>query len=466
MSGKLIKPTPVSGSFRDPSGHVFLDNSHAFRSINAEFSSHWNEFIACGLAAKLVDQGLLLDFEETTPFPGSWKTVRSDQLQIISYPFEWCFSQLKDAALHTLLVLKEALRGGMILKDASAYNVQYAGTVPVFIDLLSFEKHTPSRPWAAYLQFCKHFLAPLALLSYKGGLCGRFSSLWADGIPLDLAASLLPFRSKLSPLLLIHLHWHAKLQKRYDDARSAKDTLKKLSIKPGATERLCDSLEMAVNGLRFHSAQTEWSDYYCDTNYTPAAVACKKEIVESVAAAHSGELALDLGANTGEYSRILARSYTHVLAADIDYLAVERHYLKLKQSGGSASITPLILDLLNPSPAIGFANTERFSFAQRYQADMLSVLALVHHLTLSGGIPLEKLAEYFASLVKGEGVLLLEFAPVEDSQVQRLLTARNLVFANYHLEGCIESFTKYFQLLQKIAIPESCRTLLVFQKMT
>lgn len=455
---------PVSGSFRDPSGQVFFEGNHMLRSINACFRPHWEEFIDCGLADALVCQGSLLPFEEAAPLPGSWKTLRSERKKVISYPYEWCFSQLQDAALLTLRLLREALQRGMILKDASAYNVQFAGTSPVFIDLLSFEKHEPTKPWAAYLQFCRHFLAPLALLSFRGELCGRFSTLWTEGVPLELASSLLPFRSKFSPLLLIHLHLHARMQKKYGGARSAGEKAKKVSLKPGTTARLCESLETAAASLCFSLAPTEWSHYYADTNYTESAALRKKSIVDSVAARSSGTLAIDLGANTGEYSRVLAGSFEHVLAADMDHLAVERHYLALKREGGSRGITPLVLDLCNPSPDIGFANMERFSFARRFQADMLTALALLHHLTLGAGTPLEKAAECFSDLIKDDGVLLLEFVPLEDSQVQRVMAARELVFDNYHLEGCIEAFSRYFVLEEKNPLPESLRTLLVFKK--
>ncbi len=380
-------PTPAPGSFRDPSGCIFLDDTAVYRTINDVFRSDWELMSAGGFARSAVEKGLLLPFEECPPLPGSWKTLRCPRLQVISYPYEWCFSQLKDAALLTLSLLEESLRYGLILKDATAFNVQFDGSTPIFIDHLSFEARVLNRPWQAYLQFCRHFLAPLALLHYRGGEGSRLSSLWVEGLPLELVSALLPLRSRLSFSMQIHLHMHARLQKQHGDSRKSADAVKKLAVKPDAVEKLCLSLRYAVEDLRLPRQKTEWGDYYSDTNYSDAAAGAKAAVVEAAAREHPGALALDLGANTGEYSRLSARHFERVVAADIDFMAVERHYLRLKKDG-AGNITPLILDLTNPSPGLGFGHEERSSFADRFQADMITALALIHHLTLGAGIPL------------------------------------------------------------------------------
>lgn len=454
---------PAPGSFRDPAGSVFLDGRYAFRSINPVFQKDWDAMQESGFARLAAERRLLLPFEECPALPGSWKSIRSPRLKVISYPYEWCFSQLKDAALLTLTLLGEALRHGLTLKDASAFNVQFEGAAPVFIDHLSFEVRKANSPWAAYLQFCRHFLAPLALLHYRGGELGRLSSLWVEGLPLELVSSLLPLRSRFSFSMQIHLHLHARLQSRHGDARKSAEAVKKISVKPDALEKLCQSLTYALEDLRLPAHKTEWGDYYSDTNYSEAAGAAKAQIVERAAREHPGALALDLGANTGEYSRLLAGHYDQVVAADLDFMAVERHYLGLKKSG-AGKITPLVLDLTNPSPGLGFGNEERTAFDQRFQADMIAALALIHHLTLGAGIPLQRAASYFNCLLKPGGVLVLEFVPFEDSQVQRLMAVRGDSVLAYSLEDCLAAFGQFLSLEGSYPIDGSRRTVLVFKK--
>ena len=455
-----LKPAP--GSFRDPSGFVLLDETVIYRTINEVFRNDWERMLDSGFARLAQEKGLL-PFEECQPLPGSWKTIQAPRLGVVSYPYEWCFSQLKDAALLTLSLLEEALRHGLVMKDASAFNVQFDGASPVFIDHLSFEICKPDKPWAAYLQFCRHFLAPLALLHYRGGEGSRLSSLWVEGLPLSFVSSLLPFRSHFSPSMQIHLHMHARLQDKHSDARKTAEAVKQLKVKPNTLEKLCQSLRYAVDDLRLPVQKTEWGDYYNDTNYSEVAAGIKAEIVEAAARENPGSLALDLGANTGEYSRLLAQYYTHVVAADVDFMAVEQHYRRLAK-GGKSNITPLLLDLTNPSPGLGFNNEERLSFAKRFQADMITALALIHHLTLGSGIPLSQVASCFSSLLRPGGTLVLEFPPLEDSQVQRLMAARTNVFSDYNLEGCLAAFGEFFSLESKHAIRDSSRTILIFKK--
>ena len=190
-----------------------------FRTINAGYREHWLQAVDSGFLAQTTAAGQTVAFSETTPHPGSWKTLSVQKIPFISYPYEWCFSQLRDAALLTLRLLDQALDNNLILKDASAFNVQFIGTKPVFIDLLSFEKRQPDKPWQAYRQFCMHFLAPLALQAMVDLRCGVMSKLWVGGIPLDLAARMLPWSARLRFGLLLHLILHAGMERKHGDAR-------------------------------------------------------------------------------------------------------------------------------------------------------------------------------------------------------------------------------------------------------
>lgn len=463
----MSTPLPACpGSFRDSAGTV-LDGGHCvYRAIDSSFSAQWEAALASGFFESASGRGLLIPFQEVSPQPGTWKTLESPKLPFISFPYEWCFGQLKDAALHTLDVLDEALAHGLILRDATAYNIQFSGWKPVFIDLLSFEPRDKGRPWQAYGQFCRFFLAPLALMARRSPLCGRFLRDWIDGLPLDLAASLLPFSTRFSPSLALHLHYHARLQARYADPREAARRLKKIRLSDKAHPNLSRALRMAVEGQKLPAhMSTEWGEYYDDTNYSPKAAESKMQKVMEVVAQLSGEagLAVDIGANTARYSAFLAESFSQVLAVDIDYLAVEKLWEHVKRSR-IPNLLPLVLDLCNPSPAIGWDNTERPSFRQRCKADYLSALAVIHHLVFTGGIPLPTLARGLSHLVRAGGTLVVEWVPFEDSQVQRLLSARSVISQPYSYELFLEAFAPWFELRAVTPIDESLRQLAVFRK--
>lgn len=454
---------PLPGSFRDPSGQVFEVEGHICRSVSQSYSQHWDACQQGGFFEQMTAGRKLVPFTEN-PHPGAyWKLLDVERIPCISYPYEWCFSQLQDAALLTLDLQDEALARGLILKDASAYNVQFTGASPIFIDILSFEQRQEGSPWAAYRQFCRHFLAPLALSAKVGLWCGALSRLWIDGIPLAHACALLPWRSRFNAGLAIHLFAHARMEARHADARASAAKARAVHMSDQSLRNFTQSLRACVQGLRAPASATEWGDYYNDTNYTPEAHALKASLVENIARQYAGRLAVDMGANTGRYSALLAPHFDTVAAADIDPLAVERHYLHLRQKGPQ-NILPLVLDLGNPSPALGWACEEREAFAPRMQADFVTALALVHHLVMTAGIPLNLVTDYFASLVRAGGHVCMEFVPKEDSQVQRLLAARLDIFTDYTLDGFLRAFSQRFRLVEQLPIEGSLRTLCVFQR--
>jgi hypothetical protein len=286
-------------------------------------------------------------------------------VDFISYPYEWCFSQLKDAALTTLRVQKVAMNYGMTLKDASAYNIQFHNGKPILIDTLSFEKYEEGTPWVAYRQFCQHFLAPLALMVYTDVRLSQLLKVYIDGIPLDLASILLPAKTKVKFSILMNVHLHAKSQKQYEDKPQ---NTKNYHMSKRNLLALVDSLESAVKRMKWKAAGTEWGDYYSITNYTEQAFEEKKALVASYLEKAAPKVVWDLGANTGVFSRIASNRNIQTIAFDIDPVAVEKNYLYSKEHNEN-HILPLLLDLTNPSPAIGWANSERMSLMQRSKPD-------------------------------------------------------------------------------------------------
>jgi hypothetical protein len=447
----------LSGSsFRDPCGFVFRREGCAFRQVNLPYQPHYDHLLESGLYEALTSESLLIPHEETDEPPaqahGAYKVLKPLQVPFISYPYEWCFSQLKDAALTTLAVQKRALEFGMTLKDSSAYNVQFLGARPVFIDTLSFERHREGSPWVGYRQFCQHFLAPLALMSYTDVRLGQLLRIHIDGVPLDLASRLLPFRSRLRFSVLAHVHLHARSQKHFEDKPI---DLRDRKVSRLALAGLIESLARAVARLQWKPRGTEWAEYYDQTNYAPEAMGHKEQLVAQFLDEIRPEVVWDLGANTGVFSRIAARRARQTISFDVDPAAVERNYLQCRRDE-QEGLLPLVADLTNPSPALGWAHAERASLADRAGADVALALALVHHLAIGNNLPFGRIAEFLRSVCR---VLIIEFVPKADSQVQRMLATREDIFASYHQQAFEESFGAHFEIRKVAPIRGSRRIL-------
>ena len=445
----------VPGSFRDPSGFLFWRDGVLYRQVNAVYQDDYDLLIRSGLYEALVDDGLLIPHEEVAVEPArpelAHRILKPVPVPFVSYPYEWCFSQLRDAALTTLRVQKKALELGMSLKDSSAYNVQFLGARPVLIDTLSFEQYHEGRPWVAYRQFCQHFLAPLALMAYRDVRLSQLLRVYIDGIPLDLASSLLPLRTRFSSLLM-HVHLHARSQARF--AHKPVD-LRGRRMSRLAFRGLIDSLESAVKRLRWRAHGTEWAEYYDETNYSRESFEHKKQLVAEYLDTAKPRSVWDLGGNVGVFSRVASDRGVETVCFDVDPVAVEKNYLRCREEK-RATLLPLLLDLTNPSPAIGWDNRERSSLPERGRAHTLLALALVHHLAISNNVPLEPIARLFGRLCDG---LIVEFVPKTDSQVQRLLATREDIFPGYTKDGFEREFGRYFELRDSAAIRDSHRTL-------
>ena len=459
-------------SFRDPDGVVFFRGGAPHRQINRGGRDAYEQFMGSGLYESLTGAGLLIPHEpagfESRYNDDAYAVIRPEPVPFISYPYEWCFSQLKDAALLTLRVQREALRCGMSLKDASAYNVQFRnGCRPVFIDTLSFERYAEGAPWAAYRQFCQHFLAPLALMAHVDVRLGQMLRDNIDGIPLDLAARLLPMKDRLDTALLPHIFLHSSAQRRFADTPAA---VAAVSASSGRMSRnallgLLDSLEGGVTRLAWKPRGTEWADYYENTNYDAEAFETKKETVARFLSEASPRRVIDLGANTGVFSRIASGRGIPTLAFDIDPAAVEKNYRTCKASG-EHDLLPLVQDLTQPSPGLGWAHEERRSFLARCgdgsaEETTVLALALVHHLAISNNVPLERVAGLLGQVGRS---LIIEFVPKEDSQVQRLLAHRKDVFPSYSAEGFEAAFQTDFTVLRREAIAGTQRTLYLMRR--
>lgn len=455
-----VSPTPsesrISGSFRDPSGFVFRRQGVLLRQVNHSYRPTYDRWVRSGLDQTLIAAGWLIPHREVAeaPFDASLsdKVIQPDPVPFISYPYEWSFGQLKDAALRTLAVQERAIAAGFALKDASAFNIQFVAGRPVLIDSLSFEIYEEGKPWVAYRQFCQHFLAPLALMSYVDPRIVAYFRFHLDGLPLDLTSQLLPWRTRLNPRLLVHLHWHARAQKAYGAGQSI--------ARPRAFPRqsllgLLDSLKSTVESLNWIPDRTEWANYYAETNYTDHATALKLHLVGEFLDEIKPGIVWDLGANTGRFSQLAADRGAMTVSIDIDPACVERNYRNIV-ARGERRILPLVLNLANPSPALGWDHSERNSLLDRGPADLVMALALVHHLAIANNLPLDRVAAF---LRRAGQALIVEFVPKSDSQVQRLLAGRADVFPDYTQSHFETAFAGHFEIVRAEPIAESDRTL-------
>jgi len=450
----------VSGSFRDPSGFLFLNNGELYRRVSFFYKEHYDHLMVSGLYNKLIKKELLIPHSEVDidceQSKDAYKVLKPKLVNFISYPYEWCFSQLKKAALTTLEIQNIAMEFGMSLKDSSTYNIQFVEGKAVLIDTLSFEKYQEGSPWIAYRQFCQHFLAPLALMARKDIRLNQLLRIYIDGIPLDLTSSLLPLKSRLSFTLLTHIHLHARTQQRY--AKKTVNIKRKMSRL--SFLGLIDNLESAIKKLKWHPKGTEWSDYYEDTNYSTDALEHKKRIIAEFLDEISPKNVWDLGANVGMFSRLASDKGVDTISFDIDPAAVEKNYLDCVAQG-ETKILPLLIDLTNPSSGIGWQNNERMSLIDRGPADTVLALALIHHLAISNNVPLNQIAEFFSTICNS---LVIEFVPKSDSQVKRLLSTRENIFDNYLQPVFEEEFGRYFKIIRSEVITDSERTLYLMEK--
>ncbi len=457
-----INTSVHQASFRDPSGFVFYDNGVLRRQINPIYFKQYNALKESGVFKTLIKNGLLINHKETL-VSDKKIIITPEVIPFITNPYEWSFNQYKQAALTTLKIHKYALTKGFILKDASAYNVTFYKGKPVFIDTLSFDFYQENSPWRAYKQFITHFLGPLVLAKYHGTDIFKMMQTHIDGIPVTLIASLLPVKTKFSSVLYTNIHLLAKMESKHKEDYKAETTVAKLSKK--AQLNIIESLFNYIQKLTLNQA-TEWGDYYDKTNYDSGAFEAKKQLINKWVSGLNPDRLIDIGGNDGTFARTVSNRIKHVIVTDIDSNAVDYNQQQIEQNK-EQNMLAFVSDILQPAPGIGFNNTERSSLLERlthYAPDVTMALALIHHITLSGNVPFEKSAAFFASFSKH---LIIEFPKREDSWVTSLLV-RKREFINhfdfYTIDNFETGYKKYFRLDKKETISGTNRVLYLFSE--
>jgi len=451
-------------SFRDRTARVFYLDNAVCRGLSDDAWEEWQALSRTSFFKRSLDEGRVIGTEMLSPagpaavgLPVEWKAVlRHRTVPFVSYPYEWCFGMLKDAALLQLELLAAALDEGMTLKDASPFNVQWLGSRPVFIDVASFVRWRAGEPWVGYRQFCRMFLYPLLLQAYKQmpfqpWLRGRL-----DGIDAEECRALMSLRDLLRPGVLTHVLLQSRLQRRYGaDGRDVRQELKSAGFDRALIAANVARLRKLVRALDWTPDASAWTDYAWQNSYDPLDAQTKEEFVARALQARRRSLVWDLGCNTGRFSMMAVEHADHVVAVDSDHASIERLYQTLKASE-STNVLPLVLDVTDPSPRLGWRGLERRAMIDRGRPDLVLCLALVHHLVITSNIPLEDVVDWFHEL---GGELIVEFPTRDDEMVTRLLQNKDQAYDDYRTE-CFEAcLARHFELQQRVVLPSGRRIL-------
>ncbi|MCJ2187038.1 class I SAM-dependent methyltransferase [Novosphingobium beihaiensis] len=454
------------GSYRDPAGRIVVDGRRIFRAIFDSGRVTFEAAVSSGVIDACIERGQLLPMNrlplETLPTleHTPCHVIEHPRLDYISYPYEWCFAQLKAAALLHLDLHLDLLAQGFTLSDATAYNVQFIGTRPVFIDHLSIVPYNEGEPWIGQRQFTMQFLAPLILWSKKGIAPNAWYRGSLEGISPEDLLPLLSFKDKLSFTVMAHVVAQAKLhtQAIKGNHKSATPPVAQLTRK--RLEAILSGLRDYVMGLSTPNAETVWGDYETNNSYDADRRAAKHDFVSRVISQIAPGQVFDLGCNSGDYSRTaLDNGAKSVVGFDFDFGALERAYSRFSKE--NEPVLPLWLDATNPSPAQGWAGAERKSLAQRSNADALLALAFIHHLSIARNIPLDMAVDWLISLAPSG---IIEFPDKGDPMVEKLLSTRKELFPEYCEEAFLSHVAARARIVETLRIPGSQRTLLHYAR--
>jgi hypothetical protein len=454
----MTRTTSEAGSYRDREGRVFYAGDQVYRALSARAWEDWRalrerQFFRDALAGGRVVDTREPDVppplpEELLPTPVAG-VLWHRRVPFVSYPYEWSFGMLRAAALLQLELLEAALGEGFVLKDATPYNVQWIGARPVFIDVASFERLAPGDPWVGYLQFCQLFLYPLLLNAYRDVPFQPFLRGALEGIDPAIASRLLHGRDRLRRGVLTHVHLHARLQRSHAaDRRSARSEVKGAGFSKQLILANVRSLRRLVEGLRWRASGSTWASYGAQHGYQEADRSAKEAFVDRAAERSRGRLLWDLGCNDGHFTRLAASRFEYALALDADHLTVDRLFGELERKD-SNHVLPLVVNLVDTSPALGWRGLERRTLVDRGRPDLVLALALVHHLAIGANVPVAELVSWLADL---GGDLVVEFVGPSDPMVQKLLLEKREAYPDYELDGFRRRLQERFELVAEEAL--------------
>ncbi|MEO6989526.1 MAG: methyltransferase [Aquihabitans sp.] len=455
--------SPDPGSFRDPLSRVYVSGDEVLRGLSDGGLREFELVDGAPFFESLMSDGSVVATEllpaDSHPLHEQWSGVlRHERIPVISYPYEWTFEMLRDAALLQIDVARRSIEAGFSTKDATSYNVVFQGSQPKFIDVGSFEKARPGEPWPGYRQFCELFLNPLVVQAATGVHFHPWLRGTLDGISASDVAAVVPLRKRLFRGLAVHVTLHARAERRYAEADGdVSDEMRQAGFGPKIVLAQLANLDKAVRRLKWKAQRSEWSDYSDRAHYVGDDLPAKDAFVASAVEDLAPDMVVDLGANDGRFSKLaLAHGAKYVVAPDVDHLVVDKLYRHLRETGENR-ILPLVLDLANPSTGLGWRGRERQSFTDRVRPDLVLCLAVIHHLALSNTVPFE---EIVALLADFDAPLVVEFPHPNDPMVKRLLSRkRKGLFDHYAQDNWEQALATRFTVDKSVLLPSGTRTL-------
>lgn len=457
------RPRPDSGSFRDREGRIYLHSDRVIRGLSEAAMQNFNALEATGFYRRFTDSGAIIGSRilpgAENPLPDDVQAqwfgfIEHDRVPVVSYPYEWTFSMLRDAAALQLKLLEGALRENFTLKDATPYNIQFVDNRPVFIDLPSFEPMRPGEPWAGHRQFCEMFLFPLMLQAYKGVHFQPFMRAGIDGVGVQMADGLFNLRDRFRKGVLANVWLQAKLERRYaGSGQDVRSNLKAAGFNKELILANVRKLRKLVSRLEWKHGESEWGDYATFHNYSDEDHEKKEVFVANCMAEAQPGTVWDIGCNTGQFSRIASQHCRHVVATDIDHLAVERMYTNPDLPD---NILPLVQNVADPSPNWGWRNLERRDLQHRSQPVMVLCLALIHHVVITANIPLAEFVGWLASLTPE---LIIEYVSRKDDKVRTLLRNKDDQYWDYNRSFLESQLDRYFETRERLVLSEGRRRL-------
>jgi SAM-dependent methyltransferase len=450
--GVTAMPTLDSGSFRDRDGRIYHVEGRIIRGLSAAALADFDRLLTKTFYARCLEQGQLVDSRllerERVPLPAEeldrWAGfVQHQRVPVISYPYEWTFGMLQDAALLQLDLVEAAILEGMTLKDATPYNIQFQNGKPVFIDIPSFEALQPGSPWAGYRQFCEMFLFPLMLQSYKDIPFQPLLRGNIDGIGVQMAARIFGWRDRFRGGVFSHVWLQSKLDRRYGNTRQdVRTDLKSAGFNKELILANVRKLRKLVARLEWHGSDSEWGAYEVFHNYSASDHALKESFIDDSVAASGAGCVWDIGCNTGQFSRIASRHADRVLAMDLDHFAVERLYRSIRSEAPSNILT-LVQNVADPSPNWGWRNRERSDLQSRARPDLVLCLALIHHVVISANVPLDEFIAWLADL---SDQVVIEYVSRKDEKVQTLLRNKEDKYTDYSRDRLEQALQRHFEI--------------------
>lgn len=466
----MIESSVVEGSYRDPSGRIFSRNKRIFRTVTEHGLENFEYASATGLLDELVGAGVLVPWTEVDDVDlgpeaaDARKILEHRQLSFVSYPYEWSFSGLKAAALLHLDIQIRALGKSVALSDASAYNIQFEGPRPIFIDHLSFRPYRDGEFWLGHRQFCDQFLNPLLMWARLGIPHNTWFRGSVEGIPATALSAMLPWHSRLRPKVLTHVVLPAKFEQGGGTVLGNKvvsRAMGSVGFSRRSFARMLESLRRWISGLRPTGVDdTVWSSYVNDHNYTDREVIVKRAFVADFAAATKPSQIWDMGCNTGDYSKVALESgASYAIGFESDVGVLEKAFNRAVSE--NLNLLPLFLDAANPSPAQGWSQCERFGLQERRSAEGLLALAVLHHLCVGRNVPLPDAVSW---LIGHAPCGVIEFVPKRDLMVQELLRLREDVFDFYTEEIFDRAVADHARIVKSEVITESGRKLVWYDR--